>query len=230
MEIVVNILIGYVVLYFVIWLHEVGHGFCYWKYGAKKNPLSVRVTPYIFFSTPLPVELEKVKQMTDKQHFCTAIAGVTVNLFFGLLSMLVIIMFGVKDHLIFLALFYFATLHFTEAISYLTINNIFLASDIKLIAQLNDKLRIPLFLVGCIALVCLVYLISIASDAWKNYLIIFNSIAVICMGIGRVVFTYILNPHQSPWQSHIRGKLSCRLTLFLHGLHQLLCFYHIPQE
>ncbi|MEG1254278.1 hypothetical protein [Clostridium sp.] len=190
MEILKNILIGYLTLYFVIWLHEVGHAFCYWKYGTKKNPLLVSVKPYIFFSTPLPIDLEKEKLMSEKQKFNTSMAGIIVNLTFAFISMFIILLIGVKDNLVFLFLFYFATLHFSEAISYLTISNIFLASDMKSIAKYNSKLRIPCFLIGCLGLVCLVYLISMSLYSWRIYLIIFNMIAMLCMGIGRIIFTY----------------------------------------
>lgn len=191
MEILKAIIIGYLTLYIVIWLHEVGHAFCYWKYGAKKNPLNVSVTPYIFFSTPLPVDLEKEKIMTEKQRFNTAIAGIIVNLVFGVISIVIISLFGVKDNLIFLALFYFGTLHLSEAISYLTISNIFLASDMEMIAKYNSKLRIPCFLIGAVAFVGLLYLISKSADEWRLYIIIFNIIIMICMGLGRVIFTYM---------------------------------------
>ena len=196
MEILKNIIIGYVILYIVIWLHEVGHAFCYWKYGAKKNPWVVSVTPYIFFSTPLPVNLEKEKLMTKRQQFNTAIAGVIVNLVFGIISMFIILIFGVKDNIIIICLFYFATLHFSEAISYLTISNIFLASDMKVIAEYNKKLRIPAFIIGFLGLLCLMYLISKSVYEWRIYLIIFNIIVMACMGFGRIIFTYIYNKNK----------------------------------
>jgi hypothetical protein len=192
MEIIKNLLIGYVMLYSVIWMHEVGHAVCYWKYGAKKNPLIVSVTPYIFFSTPLPVDLEKEKLMSKHQKFNTAIAGVIVNLVFGFLALLIIVL-GTSNNVLYISLFYFSTLHFSEAISYLTVNNIFLSSDMKSIAEYNQKLRIPCFIVGCVAIVCLVYLFSRAIYTWKIILIIFNLLAMVAMGVGRVVFTYILH-------------------------------------
>jgi hypothetical protein len=192
MEIIKNLIIGYIMLYFIIWMHEVGHAFCYWIYGAKKSPLIVSVTPYIFFSTPLPVDLEKEKLMSEHQKFNTAIAGVIVNLVFGFISLLIILL-GTSNNLLYISLFYFSTLHFSEAISYLTINNIFLASDMKSIAKFNQNLRIPCFIIGCIALVCLVYLFSKAVYPWKIILIIFNLLAMAGMGVGRVIFTYILH-------------------------------------
>ena len=62
------IVIGYIVLYLTVWLHEVGHSIWDCLFGVKQGWLKVNVKPYIFFSTPgeLDVCIQKaVQYMSD---------------------------------------------------------------------------------------------------------------------------------------------------------------------
>lgn len=63
------LIIGYISLYLVIWIHEVGHGIMYAKYKCKENPFKVHVPFYLFFSTPRPVDEEKAKVLSHKQIY-----------------------------------------------------------------------------------------------------------------------------------------------------------------
>ncbi|WP_438317062.1 hypothetical protein [Sporosarcina sp. FA9] len=76
-------IIGYVALYSAIWLHEVGHGLMYAKYGCKNNPFNVHVPLYLFFSTPNPIDEDKAKKtLGHQQLYYVGIAGIVVNLLF----------------------------------------------------------------------------------------------------------------------------------------------------
>lgn len=50
MKYILYFLIGYMVLYAVVWLHEVGHAVWDYKYNLRKDWWRVQVKPYIFFT------------------------------------------------------------------------------------------------------------------------------------------------------------------------------------
>ena len=47
MKYIVFFIIGYLVLYAVVWLHEVGHALWYRKFNLKNDWWNVQVKPYI---------------------------------------------------------------------------------------------------------------------------------------------------------------------------------------
>ena len=51
--------LGYGALYAVIWLHELGHAVLDHSFGCKARWLQVQVKPYLFYSTPGPVDAER---------------------------------------------------------------------------------------------------------------------------------------------------------------------------
>jgi Zn-dependent protease len=81
---VLYFIIGYIALYLTIWLHEVGHSFMYKKYGCKENAFKVTVPFYLFFSTPAPVDINKLQFLTKNQDFNISITGMVINFFIGI--------------------------------------------------------------------------------------------------------------------------------------------------
>ncbi len=194
MDKIILLLIVYISLYVVIWLHEVGHALMYSRYGCKGNPFKVSVRPYIFFSTPLPINLDKVKDLSLRQKHNVAIAGVTMNMLFGIPSALLLIL-GIIDINSYLSILFvfFCTLHLIEAITYTVINNIFLASDMKEVDDYNRLLRIPYFLIGCILLWLSYQVYIIVPINLQSWVLITNLIIGLGMGIARVVFQILIN-------------------------------------
>lgn len=190
MNILLKIFISYLTLYLVIWLHEIGHSFFYWKYGCKENWLKVSVKPYLFFSTPAPVNEKKAEQLTPKQGLIISYGGVLVNLVFAFVVILANEIYPIKNNYLELFAYQFATLHLSEAISYLVLGNIYLVSDMKSIADIKPILRPVNFALGI--LVSVIYFIYIRQVPQQIFsiILIFNSLVIVCMGIARIAFTY----------------------------------------
>ena len=80
MRTLVYVVLGYAALYSVIWLHEVGHAFFYQLYGCKRCFLHVTVKPYLFFSTPRPVDEELADHLPPRRDLVVSYGGIGVNL------------------------------------------------------------------------------------------------------------------------------------------------------
>lgn len=183
------IILGYLALYWTIWLHEVGHSYMYKKYGCKKeNFLQVNVPYYLFFSTPMPIDSEKSNELSKKQVFNISIAGVAVNLFLGLITSLALIFFPITSEVNLILLYSFAVFNFTEAATYLVINNIFLTSDMKGVAAYSQKLRVVAFLVGLASIASIIYLLYIAPITIDKPIAIISIFIALSMSVGRIVF------------------------------------------
>lgn len=190
-NIIIISIISYFALYIVIWMHEVGHAFFYWMYGYKKKFLQVTVKPFLFFSTPAPVDMEKIKSITPLQELVISYAGIVVNIVSGSIMGLLIKVSDVSNVYLCLFLYQFITLHLAEAISYLVLGNIYLVSDMKNIAEVNPKLRVPNFIIGLVLLVPYVIVLEQVPNIIFIGVLVFNIFTILCMGIGRYIFTFI---------------------------------------
>ena len=191
MDLLLQIIISYFALYLVILFHEWGHSFFYWKYGCKDNWLKVTVKPYLFFSTPGPVNEEKADQLTDKQNLIMAYGGIVVNFIVALLGIILTSIYSINNYYIILFISQFISLHLAEAITYLVIGNIYLVSDMAVIAKINSKLRPINFILGVIVSIFYIYYLFQIPKSILGIVTIFNLVVMICMGVGRIVFTYI---------------------------------------
>lgn len=190
MKLLIKILISYIVLYIVIWMHEVGHALFYWKFGCKKNFLHVTVKPYLFFSTPAPVDENKLELITSKQNLCISYAGIIVNILSAAIMGVVINTIKFSNNYLVLFIYQFETLHLAEAISYLVLGNIYLVSDMKEIARINTKLRPLNFFIGILIIIPYVKMYQQVSKENYIFVLLFNLLTIICMGLGRIIFTY----------------------------------------
>lgn len=190
MNLIFIIIISYLTLYLVIWLHELGHSFFYWKYGCKENWLKVSVKPYLFFSTPAPVDEEKAEHLTTKQNLTILYGGIVVNLFLAFMIIIVIEITYISNNYIELFLYQFVTLHLSEAISYLVLGNIYLVSDMKGIANIKPILRPINFILGILTSVIYFIFFKQIPQYILPVILTFNLIVIICMGVGRIIFTY----------------------------------------
>lgn len=157
--ILIYFLVGYIALYSVFWLHEVGHGIMFAKYKCKDNPFKVHVPLHLFFSTPKPYDEEKTTTLSDKQIYYIGIGGIAVNLLFGIPISIILMLIDFENTLFYFFLFAFALFHLVEAASYLVISNIFLSSDMLLVQQYNPKLRIPFFIIGLLIVGLIIYML-----------------------------------------------------------------------
>lgn len=191
MNLLLKLIVSYFALYLVILFHEWGHSFFYCKYDCKDNWIKVTVKPYLFFSTPRPVNDDKVEQLTDKQDLFISYAGIIVNLIVAFLGVILIWIYPITNKYMSIFISQFISLHLAEAITYLVIGNIYLVSDMKSINKINHKLRPINFVLGLIvSIFYFYYLFELPKDI-LDIVVIFNLIVIICMGVGRVLFTYI---------------------------------------
>ncbi|SDN94600.1 hypothetical protein [Bacillus sp. OK048] len=189
--VLIYFLIGYIALYSVIWLHEVGHGIMFAKYKCKENPFKVHVPFYLFFSTPRPVDEDKAKTLSLKQIYNVGIGGIVVNLIFGIPISIILLLTDFQNTLLFYFLFSFALFHLVEAATYMVISNIFLSSDMVLVQQYKPKLRIPFFIIGLLIVSLIIYMLINCPESWRLGYIITIVIMTLCMVLGRVVFSRI---------------------------------------
>lgn len=191
MELIFKIIISYFALYLVILLHEWGHSFFYWKFGCKENWIKVTVKPYLFFSTPAPVDGNKADLLKDKDDLIISYAGITVNLIVALLAVVLNYFYSSNNVYVNLFISQFISLNLVEAITYLVIGNIYLVSDMKNIARINSKLRSINFVIGLvITILYLKYLFTLQGSI-LSVVIISNLLVILCMGLGRIIFTYL---------------------------------------
>ena len=182
-------LVGYSALYLVIWLHEVGHGLVYSKYNCKENPFNVHVPFYLFFSTPQPVNIENAKSLTKRQKFHIGMAGIAVNLFLGVPIALILLNTDFQTSLLLFFIYSFALFHLVEAVTYLTISNLFLSSDMVTVQQYKPKLRIHLFIIGLVISALIIMMVIESPIEWRIPYIVSIITMVACMVLGRLMFT-----------------------------------------
>lgn len=182
------VFISYVVMYVVVWLHEIGHSIFYYKYGVKDNWICVNVKPYIFFSTPGKLDIDIWNALTNKQYLAIAYAGIIMNAVWVVISGVVIACVDINNQYLLLAVWMFITLHLGEICSYLFIGSIYTVSDMQIISRVKPQLRIPNILVGAILAILYVYILLNAPSGIEWFVIGWNGIMVTSMCAGRVVF------------------------------------------
>ena len=181
--------IGYVVLYAAVWLHEVGHALWDYWFKLRKDWWRVQVKPYIFFSTPGPVDADRYYRLKPYQHVLGAYGGLMANAIFAAAAWGVISLVGDANEYLRMALWLFMTLHLGEIVSYLFIGSIYLVSDMAIVDQYAHSLRLPNIIMGADLKVLYVYLLSIVPEEFRLFVIVWNVITVLSMCIGRIVFT-----------------------------------------
>ena len=120
--------------------HEWGHSIFYWKFGCKENWIKVTVKPYLFFSTPRPVDENKANLLKDKEDLIISYAGIAVNLIVAFLAFALNYFYSINNDYVNLFIAQFISLNLVEAITYLVIGNIYLVSDMKNIAKINPNI------------------------------------------------------------------------------------------
>ena len=183
--------IGYMMLYSVVWLHEIGHSVFYAHYGCKKNWLHVTVKPYIFFSTPAPLETDQLYKITKKQNTIISYGGVLSNALWSIVSIVVLCFIKIENAYLLFPIWLFLTLHLVEIVSYLFVGNIYLVSDMANIAQCYPKLRLPNLMLGCILTVVYLFVLSIVPSEIFWPVLVWNAATFLCMCGGRIVFSAI---------------------------------------
>jgi len=186
---IIYFVLGYAALFSVVWLHEIGHSLWNYKFGCKDNWIHVQVKPYIFFSTPGPVNAEKYQALSPFKRTLSAYGGVIANLFWSILSGVFLIVLQPGDGYLSFFLWMFLTLHLSEIVSYLLIGSIYLVSDMAIVVNEYPVLRIPnLIAGGMLTFVYLAALLKIPS-VFQWFVILWNVITVVSMCAGRIVFS-----------------------------------------
>lgn len=178
-------------LYVAVWMHEIGHSILQYKFGCKENWIHVQVKPYIFFSTPGTVDIDKYLAITPLKRTLSAYGGVIANLFWSVISGVLIA--AVKPGNVYLVFFLwmFMTLHLAEIVSYLLIGNIYLVSDMASVAQEYPKLRLPNLFLGLILTIAYVLILIRIPSVFQWLIIIWNIITIVSMCGGRIIFSIL---------------------------------------
>lgn len=189
--------LSYLALYACVWLHEVGHSLLHWRFGCKDSWTRVQVKPYIFFSTPGPVDLEQYQRLTPLQRALSAYGGVLANLLWAALGGALVWLAKPDNVYISFFLWMFVTLHLCEIVSYLLIGSIYLVSDMAVINGEYPTLRIPNILAGALLAAGYVWTLARVPAAFQGFIIVWNVITIVCMCGGRIVFTALGKRNQA---------------------------------
>ena len=189
--------LSYLALYACVWLHEVGHSLLHWRFGCKDSWARVQVRPYIFFSTPGPVNVEAYSALTPLQRALSAYGGVLANLLWAALGGALVWLAKPDNVYISFFLWMFVTLHLCEIVSYLLIGSIYLVSDMAVINGEYPTLRIPNILAGALLAAGYVWTLARVPAAFQGFIIVWNVITIVCMCGGRIVFTALSKRNQA---------------------------------
>ncbi len=181
--------IGYMILFAVVWLHEIGHALWYPKFNLRKAWWKVQVKPYIFFSKPGAVDEKVWQNLTPTQYVLIAYGGIMANAAFAIISIPLIIAVGNGNQYLQVALWLFMTLHVGEIVSYLFIGSIFLVSDMKIVNQFMPRLRVPNLIIGTALTIAYLFLLINIPKEFNIFVIIWNIITVLSMCAGRIIST-----------------------------------------
>lgn len=189
--------LSYLALYACVWLHEVGHSLLHWRFGCKDSWARVQVRPYIFFSTPGPVNVEAYSALTPGQRALSAYGGVLSNLFWAALGGALLGLAGPDRGCASFFLWMFVTLNLGEIVSYLLIGSVYLVSDMSIIAAEYPRLRIPNLLAGALLTAGYVWLLTRVPDSFRTFAAVWNIVTIICMCGGRIAFTALGKRNQA---------------------------------
>lgn len=183
--------LGYTALFAGVWLHEIGHSIWHYKFSCKDNWTHVQVKPYIFFSTPGPVNLDQYQALPLWKRTLSAYGGVIANLFWSMISGVLIAVIQLGHEYLLFFLWMFMTLNLSEIVSYLLIGNIYLVSDMAIVAQEYPKLRTPNFVLGLILTIVYALTLVRIPSVFQWFIIIWNIVTIVSMCGGRIVFSLL---------------------------------------
>lgn len=189
MKYVALLLIGYVVMYLAIWLHEIGHSIFDYKYGAKSSWIKVNVKPYIFFSTPGDIDADVWSSLKPGQRIMVAYAGIGANFIWAVISGCIAAWVSTENIYVLFGMWLFLTLHIGEIFSYLFIGSIYIVSDMAIIADNKPSLRIPNIILGLVFTIIYIAVLYVIPASVQLYIVIWNIITVASMCLGRIIFT-----------------------------------------
>ena len=191
LTLVLYFLLGYCALFSVVWLHEIGHSLWNFWFGCRAGWLRVQVKPYIFFSTPGPVNLDKYQALAPWQRTLSAYGGVLANLLWGTIGGGILLLAQPGNSYVQFFLWMFTTLHLAEIVSYLVIGSIYLVSDMAIVAGEYPGLRIPSLSAGLVLTV--IYILALAGipQEFRLFILVWNLITILSMCGGRIVFSLL---------------------------------------
>lgn len=183
--------LGYIALYAGVWLHEVGHSLWNYKFGCTEHWSRVQVKPYIFFSTPGPVDLERYQALASWKRTLAAYGGILANLCWSLVSGVTLAVLGTENELLLFFLWMFLTLNLCEIVSYLLIGSIYLVSDMAVVVQEYPKLRMLNLIAGVLLAAVYVWALIRIPMAFRGFILIWNLVTLVSMCGGRIVFSLL---------------------------------------
>lgn len=188
---IIYFLLAYAALFAGVWLHEIGHSLLNYKFGCKDHWIHVQVKPYIFFSTPGPVNIDKYQALTPVKRTISAYGGIISNLFWSIISGAVIAVVKPENPYLLFFLWMFLTIHLSEIVSYLLIGSIYLVSDMEIIINEYPGLRIPNLISGLLLTAVYLFTLLHIPSSFQWFIILWNIITIVSMCGGRIVFSLL---------------------------------------
>lgn len=185
---VLYIILGYTALYSTIWLHELGHSLAYAHFACKTDVLHMHVPPHFANASPSPIDELCAAALEGWQQFYAGMAGIAVNLLLALFIWIVWRANVLTNSFIYFWCLFFLLSNLTEASTYLTINNLYLAGDLISVQEYNSTLRIPLFFLGLLLIYTIVITIINSPKKWQLSMAIFALITAFSMSGMRFLF------------------------------------------
>lgn len=184
-------LLAYCALYAAVWLHELGHALLNARFGCRPGWSRVQVKPYVFFSNPGPVDLDKYRALAPWQRTLAAYGGVIANLLWAGAGGALLLLLQPENGYVQLFLWMFTTLHLAEIVSYLVVGSIYLVSDMAIAVQEYPCLRLPNIAAGlAVTAVYLWALLRVPAD-FRVFAAVWNLLTVLSMCAGRIVFSLL---------------------------------------
>ena len=81
------------------------------------------------------------------------------------------------------------TLHIAEIVSYMFLGNLYLVSDMKSIAKRQPLLRWVNLFIGIVLTLGYIWVLTTIPQELFIYILIYNLLTIVCMGLGRIIFT-----------------------------------------
>lgn len=147
--------------------------------------------PYVFFSNPGPVDLDKYRALAPWQRTLAAYGGVIANLLWAGAGGALLLLLQPENGYVQLFLWMFTTLHLAEIVSYLVVGSIYLVSDMAIAVQEYPRLRLPNIAAGlAVTAVYLWALLRVPAD-FRVFAAVWNLLTVLSMCAGRIVFSLL---------------------------------------
>lgn len=182
-------MLGYLSVWFTLFLHEFSHAFWGYLFGVCKTPLSIGYLPILKLPmTPL-INEDKLSKLSTYKQLLIHSGGLLMNLFMFILLSLLMLKFSLSQHIREFILLILIS-NFAELESYITFGAIKPISDVKFILRSINTKSYVIYIPGIILLVLGLYFLDtyILMENEFGYFI-FGAVFYIIACSSRIILT-----------------------------------------